>query len=70
MSSEYELSNGNPMDSRGYTQVYPDQMERLKGRKQNDEPRDKILSREQSAEYLSVSLSTIDRMIRDKKIPF
>ena len=53
---------------------YPSRMAEVLERKQRLRDakisEDRILSREQASQYLGVSVSTIDRMIRDKKIPF
>lgn len=72
MSNEYELASGNPRDSRGFEVVYPDRIKALEESRasRNPEPVDKVLSREQAAKYLGVSLSTVDRLIAKEEIPY
>lgn len=53
-------------------QEYPGRLSEIEEKRSAGEKpeEDRILSREQAAGHLGLSLSTIDRMIRDKKIPF
>ena len=51
---------------------YPNRRKQLEEKQAAKRPRleDKILSRQEAAEYLGISLSSIDRLIRDQRIPF
>jgi excisionase family DNA binding protein len=71
--SDYELSNGNPRDCRGFSVIYPDKVKAVQQSRVSRNPKpekDKILNRQDASIHIGVSLATLDRMIRDKKVPF
>lgn len=71
--SDYKLSTGNPQDSRGFSVLYGEGIRKLKqerARKNPEPEKDKILNRQDASIHIGVSLATLDRMIRDKKVPF
>jgi len=74
MPDKYKLADGNPRNSTGFSTLYPDRIKALEQhreeRKKQIEPLDAILSREAAAELLGISLSTLDRRVREKAIPY
>ena len=69
--SKYQLSS-DPDACTGFAQIYPQRIEELKQERsrRNPTPNDKVLSRKQAAEFLEISLSTLDRFVRNRSLPF
>lgn len=69
--SDYKLSS-NPNNCTGYTQLYPQRIKELERQRasRNPEPKDKVLTRKQASELLQVSMSTLDRFVKARSIPF
>lgn len=64
--------SSDPNHSVSFVEEYPDrqaEVERQRARR-NPEPEDKILSREEAAEFLNISVSGLDRHVRSEAIPF
>jgi len=65
----------DPRNSTGYSVIYPDRMAEVEKRKKRlhdskEFEEDKILNREEAAEFLNLSISTLDRLVKTNSVPY
>lgn len=67
-----KLSSGNPLNCDGFSQIYPDAWKAAEERKRRlwEARQKENLNRLEASDFLNISLSTLDKLVKNGEVPY